>query len=62
MTAITHGYYEGEKVIFENGKKQYVSKEYQYYMYLQFHLKLIELHKATAMWCAKTSGILQGGQ
>lgn len=46
MTAITHGYYEGEKVIFENGKKQYVSKEYRYYMYLQFHLKLLELHKA----------------
>lgn len=47
IRAIAHGYrsYEGEKVVFENGKKQYVSKNYQYYMCLQFHLKLKELHE-----------------
>lgn len=49
MTAIINGYCSlrpGEKIIFEDGKKKYVSKDYQYYMCLQFHLKLIELHKA----------------
>lgn len=46
FNAIAYGYYEGEKLVFENGKKQYVSIEYQYYMCLQFHLKLMELRKA----------------
>lgn len=49
IDAIVKGYKScigiGEKLLFEDGKKQYASMNYQYYMCLQFHLKLMEMHK-----------------
>lgn len=49
MTAIINGYRrlkQDDELYLVNGKKIYLSKEYRYYMCIQFHLKLIEMHKA----------------
>ena len=35
-----------DEIFIENGERIYASNEYKYYMYLRFHLKLMEMHKA----------------
>lgn len=47
--AIIHEYgmrRKEDELFIENGERIYASNEYKYYMYLRFHLKLMEMHKA----------------